>query len=197
MTKSNPKPQEQSGNTKSAPSESTARDTTSPPNETVESAREKRKAAISIAGNQTKATDKEPKKPSFVVNEKRRDELRAMSDADLITAAGDQLRPVDKSNTDVYKATGNTKDHLNGQEIARSPIRAEVVAFLQSRTDQSAPANVICAYMALSAGQAFKGKFNFGYITTKDGESGKRGMVARKFLVMTKKGEQPAEDTAE
>ena len=181
---------------KSAPSEVASREGSSAPNETMAAARKKRADEMSVAnGKKTaegKAT-KEEKKPSFVVDEKVREELRGMSNEALLAAAGDQLRPVDKANTDIYQATGNTKDHLNGQLIERSPIRAEVVAFLESRKDHSAPANVICAYMALATGKCYKGKFNFGYITTKDGDAGKRGMVARKFLRMTEKGTPPSE----
>ena len=185
------------GDTSASASASTGGDTAAAT--TLSAAREQRAKDMSVAGKKEGAKAGKAaaeKKPAFVVNEKERDRLLALSDEELIAEAADKLRPTDASNLDIYRPTGNTQDNLNGQDVSRSQVRSAVLHFLNSRRGKKAPVNVICAYMALASGSAYKGKFDFGYLTTKDGGDGKRGMVARKLIELVERGAKPAKEEA-
>ena len=183
---------------KTAATDTASTSAATPAKSALQAGREKRAAEMSVANKKEGASadgdtstggkKAAEKKPAFVADEKLRDELRGLSDEELIARAQKEatLRAVDVSNVDVFKPTGNTQDGLNGQDVARSGIRSEVLNFLDSRKGKSAPANVIVAYMTLASGKVFKGKFDYGYLTSKDPEAAKRGMVARKLLTVTR-----------
>ena len=168
----------------------------------LESARAARQEQMKVSPKPDAAKAAKPEKvPSFVANVARRAELFAMSDEELLAQAKDKMRAIDFNNRDIYGTTGNRQDGQNGQDISRSGIRSEILAFLESRKDQQAPANVICAYMTLAAGESnvgtYRGKIDFSYITTKDAEAGKRGMVARKQLRLVARAEPAKAPVAE
>lgn len=183
MAEANKKTQAESKNT--TPSEKIESGGSTSPSAQLEANRAKRAADMSIAGKaDQKKADKESKRktPVFEVNTKEREKLMAMSDEKLLSAAKDKMRAIDATNMTLFEPTGNTQDHSNGQDVSRSSVRSEVLAFLNSRPNKQAPANVIVAYMILASGVAYKGKFNYGYLTTKDGAEGKRGMVGRRLI---------------
>ena len=181
------------GADKSTPAESSTQTGASTSHQsTMDAARAKRAESMSVAGKKEAAAEskKADKKPAFVIDEKARQKYIDMTDEQILKAAADKgLRAVDINNTDVYEPTGNTTDFTNGQDVSRSAVRSAVLYFLSQRPKKQAPVNVIVAYMNLTAGVAYKGKFDFGYLTTKDGGDGKRGMVARKLIQLVKRGE--------
>lgn len=165
---------------------------TSPANTTTEktevsaalsSARDKRASEMSVAGKKDaeKTEKKAEKKPSWEPS-KERERFLKMSDEKLLKAAEDTGNFRDKARATIFESTGNRTDHINGQDVSRSKIRAAVLEFLDNRPNKQAPANVICAYMHLTSGLAYPGKFDYGYLSTKDSEGGKRGMCARKLI---------------
>lgn len=201
MVKSNEntKTQNDAGDKSTPPESSTKTGASTSHQSTMDAARAKRAESMSVAGKKEAAAEskKADKKPAFVIDEKVRQKYVEMSDADLLKAAADKgLRAVDIANSDIYEPTGNTTDFTNGQDVSRSAVRSAVLYFLNHRPKKQAPVNVIVAYMKLVEGAAFKGKFDFGYLTTKDGGEGKRGMVARKLIQLVKRGEPAKKEEA-
>jgi len=169
----------------------------------IAEARAKRQAAMRI--NQPEQPDapaataadapKAAKEPKFVVDLALQSELRGLTRDQLIERARDKMRPVDLANSDLLRL-GQTTDHTNGSDVHRSGIRSAIYSFVGSREEQMATVAEICAYMTLGAGRLYAGKFDSGYIQTARGVDTKRGMVARRQLVVVSRKTAPAADAA-
>lgn len=139
----------------------------------------------------TPSVSKEPK-TEFVLDLALQTELKALSGPELIQKAVEAkvLRPVDAANLTLFGLGQNT-DHFHGQPVARSSVRGAIYDFVESRQDKRATMAEICAYMELGRNRLFKGKFNAGYVSTSRSEDSKRGMVARRQLVIISRPAKP------
>jgi len=131
------------------------------------------------------AVEKADKSPKFTPNAALITELYGLSLGELTDRAIKAGMPAKQAVDDRHFAVSTAVK--TGAIATKVDIRGAIVQFIThsvtADTDGYVPASAIHAFMHLTAGQAYEGKYDTGYPSaTKPGSS--RGMVARGYLVM-------------